>query len=536
MASVAAVARRASPGIQLAAALAFVTALVVLLCRLFEPRWETNDDIAMSMVAHGYGIAASGTPKLIISSVVWGYLVRLIPSIDGIYGYATATMGTLVAVGTAILYGACRIGVGGLTAVALVILVLMRAILFPQFTVNAGLLMVGAVVCAHLYARDADLRALAAGCFLAFCSFLVRELEFLLILAVALPLLPWRTLVGRRAAQLGAAAIVLALAAAAFIDHQAYQGPEWRSFNELNPARAPFTDFGAGERLKQRPDILERHGYSANDVDLVRQWFFVDPRIANPRVLTEMSAELGAIHTGTAGYAQAWLGVQTLWHPRLLPLVFAALALALLRPSWRLAASWTITIAAVVMLGILGRPGILRVYVPVACLLLLAPFLSGTFSGWRRRIATAVVVAAAAINTHAVAVESREAQASDEAIHRDMAAFPADPVVVWGSAFPFEAVYPVIGAPRLPESQKLLGLGVFTLAPFSAVLEEDEAGRGMIARLLEENGVPIVSNDERLGYLEIYCREHHNGQLEELSALRGERIVVRWLRCKVNPA
>ena len=49
---------------------------VFALCLFFEPRWETNDDVAMSMVAHGYGIAAVGMPNLIFSNVVWGYLVQ----------------------------------------------------------------------------------------------------------------------------------------------------------------------------------------------------------------------------------------------------------------------------------------------------------------------------------------------------------------------------------------------------------------------------------------------------------------------------
>lgn len=53
---------------------AFIAAggLVGLICGLFQPAWESNDDVAMSMVAHGCGGAAHGTPTLIFSNVVWG--------------------------------------------------------------------------------------------------------------------------------------------------------------------------------------------------------------------------------------------------------------------------------------------------------------------------------------------------------------------------------------------------------------------------------------------------------------------------------
>ena len=61
--------------------LAIAAAFVFSLCLVFEARWETNDDVAMSMVAHGYGVAAFGSPNLIFSNVLWGYLVRAVPQI-----------------------------------------------------------------------------------------------------------------------------------------------------------------------------------------------------------------------------------------------------------------------------------------------------------------------------------------------------------------------------------------------------------------------------------------------------------------------
>ena len=46
---------------------------VFTLCFFFDPHWETNDDIAMSMVVHGYGIASVGMPNLVFSNIVWGH-------------------------------------------------------------------------------------------------------------------------------------------------------------------------------------------------------------------------------------------------------------------------------------------------------------------------------------------------------------------------------------------------------------------------------------------------------------------------------
>lgn len=95
------------------------------------------------MVAHGYGIAAIGSPNLIFSNVVWGYLVRLIPQIDGVLGYSVVTIGVLVIVGTVLLHALRKLSFGWLVSLSVLILLLARPVLFPQFTINAGLLTLG---------------------------------------------------------------------------------------------------------------------------------------------------------------------------------------------------------------------------------------------------------------------------------------------------------------------------------------------------------------------------------------------------------
>lgn len=275
----------------------FVVALifVVLLSSLFNPIWMTNDDVGMSMIVHGYGAVAVGSPNLTFSNVLWGYLVRLIPEINGVLGYSIATLGILVLVGTTLIYGLLRLGFGYLTTLALITLVLVRPVLFPQFTINAGLLMLCSIICWIVYVRQNNSYALFAGGILAFLSYLVRSHEFVLILIVALPLIPWQHFLRQRASQLTVLVLILAIALATYIDQHSALGSEWQSFNLLNPVRALFTDYGAGRYLAQRPDLLQKYGYSLNDVNLISSWFFVDPNIANPTTLKAMLDELGPL-------------------------------------------------------------------------------------------------------------------------------------------------------------------------------------------------------------------------------------------------
>jgi len=522
-------------GLLLTGALAASVSFVLLLYCFFDPLWETNDDVAMSMVAHGYGISAQGSPHLVFSNVIWGYLVRSLPEINGVLGYSLLTLGVLVIVGTIVIYSFFRLGAGHAGCLAALALILTRPVLFPQFTINAGLLMVGAILCWHLYARRDDLRLLVVGCLLAFCSYLVRSQEFLLVLAVGLPLLPWRTFLTRRSAKIALAVLISAMALSTTIDHLAYNGAEWKAFSGFNRVRVPFTDFGAGKILRQRPDILEKYGYSSNDIDLIENWFFADRRIADPDALGAMLERLGPLPARETAVADAWRGVQTLWHPTLLPLVLAALFLAILYPSWQAAASWVLCIAAVFAVGFLGCPGVLRIYVPLVSLLLVSPFLKGQVSRSCMRLGVGVLVMAAAFNVSDVLSRSRISQSTAEQIRHGLAAFPNYPVVVWGDVFPFESVYPVLGASSSAMSYRLYSLAVFSPAPFSVAFTEQREGRDVIHLLLSEKGVPIVANEKHFSYLETYCREHFRGRIKELSRERHGEVVVAQLRCEAFP-
>jgi hypothetical protein len=517
-------------------ALAISSFFVFVLCFFFAPKWETNDDVAMSMIAHGYGIAVVSSPNILFSNVLWGYLVRVIPEIHGVFGYSIATLSVLVIVGVVVIYGLFRGGVGPVACICALALILVRPVLFPQFTINAGLLLIAALMCWRLYAQQNDRHALVAGCILAFLSYLVRSQEFFLVLFVALPLLPWSALLLYRSAKIAIFVLVFGIAVSAIIDHQAYQGDAWKSYNELNSPRAAFTDYDAGRILRSRLDILERHGYTVNDIDLIDHWFFDDPRIANPQALKAMLTEMGPLETQGNALSNALTSVRTLLSPILLPCVLAAFLLALLRPSWQVAASWGLCIVAVFVVGLLGRPGVFRVYVPLASLLLVAPFLNGHVSGWRYRLIVCILLVAAVINAACVFSESRTFQIASEQARKKLAALSADPPpVVWGATFPYEAVYPVLGASSEAMSYHYYGLGCSTLAPFSVAYAKQKAGQGLTDLLTEERGVQIMATGADLRMLEVYCKERLHGQLKVLSEKVYGKIKVSQCQCEVMP-
>jgi hypothetical protein len=511
-----------------------VAGISVTLCSIFPPRWESNDDIAMSMAAHGYGLAAIGTPNLVFSNVVWGYVVRATPTVLGTVGYSVATLVVLAIVGAAVTLGVGVLSGRVLMGISAGLLIMVRPVLFPQFTLNAGLLAAAAIVCWHLYDRHRNPISLVAGSILTLTGFLVRDLECVLVLAVAAPIVPWRCLLWRRNGRIAMIATIALVGAATFLDQRAYRTPEWDSFNTFNQAREPFTDFGAAEALLQRPEIPARHGYSLNDITLLENWFFVDPAMAKPAELRAMVRELPLAPTRRS-ISNLWAALQAFWHPNLLPLGLVALMLGVLRPSWKIAASWLLCCLAVMAMGYVGRPGILRVYVPLVSLLVIAPIVVDRDAGVRRQLAMICFVAAGALfGILQVTSQSHRVYFGDKAARSGLNGFPQEPVVAWGADLPFEALYPVLGKSPAQDFQ-LYAMVTFTRAPFSVAIAEEKAGRGFVNRLTTQAGLPFIASDWDIMLLKVYCQEHFKATLERLEERQYGVLTLQRYRCVPTP-
>lgn len=522
------------------ALLAFLSSItfIISLCLAFVPRWATNDDVAMSMVAHGYGLAAYGSAHLINSNILWGYLVRAIPTINGVLGYSLATLATLLVLGWATLYFLLRLGVGYLTSLLAVALLIALPTLIPQFTVNAGLLTVAAVVGWQVHARFGGMGSLLTACLLAFFGYLVRSLEFLLILGVALPLLPWRALRERRQMQIAFLLLGVAISSAAAFDRWSYGGSEWQDFQELSPARAPlasFLNFGAGKYLKQHPEILARHGYTSNDIDLVVNYFSVDPQISNPKSLNEMLAELGPLPLQDGSVQSGFAAIKALSGPVLLPFLLPALVLLVSMPRRSVALAWMLCLAAIFITGVIGRPGIVRVYVPVVCLLLVAPLMLGKIRhGALQWMATLTLLIACVGNAYMLIPDALIAKKLMQQVQNDIRGLPAEPVVIWADSFPLQFAFPVLANELNLRKIRFYGLDSFTHAPYSVASTEHSAGRGMIEHLQTTTGIPIIASAKKLEMLRIYCREHLNRQLRGFITYQTSWLTIQQVRCEAS--
>ncbi|NOU00421.1 MAG: hypothetical protein HOO95_02435 [Gallionella sp.] len=519
-----------------------VATFIASLYLTFEPRFETNDDVMMSMIAHGYGIAAYGSPQLVYSNVLWGYLIRSIPSINGILGYSIATILVLLVIGWVMLFILLRLGKGYLLSLLLTTLVIAYPALFPQFTMNAGLLTVTAILGWQLFAKFGRKRDLGVACLLAFFGYLIRDSEFFLVMCVASPLLPWTILRKQRQMQIAFLLLGTAIVMSAVFDHWSYQKPEWQQFKEFNTVRIPFTDYGAGEHIKRHPEITSRQGFSTNDIDLLSNWFFIDPKIANPIALSAMLKELGPLPIQEGSIQSGLKSIELLNTPALVSLLVLALFLFMLLPRRQTTFVWGLCLLAFFTMGILGRPGISRVYFPLISLLLIIPIYLGSYTSKIRQYIILLVFIAWAVNAYLITPLAFWNKQWAQQVQKDTYNLSKEPTVIWGGGkfgtnigFPYVFVFPVLSKTINIPIFELYGLNPFTLAPFSMVNTQQKINHSIIENLQTTTGIRMIGSPDKIEMLRIYCNQHLNAQLYDMTESKSRSFLIHRVRCEKWP-
>ena len=459
-----------------------------LLCAFLPPRWETNDDVAMSMIAHGYGAVAYSSPQLVFSNVLWGKFVQTIPALFGVPGYSIATLGALIVASVAVMHALLLVNATKIVATAAVGLVLARATVFPQFTIISGLLAVAGIALLMVYQRHSEHKALIGGfACLFFLAFLIRWMEAVFVILVALPLLDYGLVKRLRSVQISIVSILVACVAAQWIDNTAYMQDEWLQFNEFNALRVLITDYGVTTSLASKPEALIASNLTPNDLQLLSRFFFLDPQIADPAILRTVLQELPHTIDPVIAAKNGLSALSVLGSVELLPLFIAATALLALHPSRSLLLSWFIFIAVIVFFGALGRGGVTRIYYAPLTLLIIAPILNGTPSILPQALRTIALTVAFLATTSIVVSESVDARRQMEIVKKSLDDLPEAPIIAWGGSFPYQLAYPVLSTPR---QLKLYALGTFTLAPYSTVAAERRHGQALLDRL--KSGEPML--------------------------------------------
>lgn len=537
---------------------------------LSYPQYQTNDDAAMNMMAAGFGLTDTPSPYLLFTHVGLGLVLRALylasPGVPwyGLYLYALQFL-AFVLLGFALL----RLGptLGG-TLLWLTWLAVFGAITLvsPQFThVSAFLAGAGVLAClslVHTPPRSAAGRLVLASAGVAglVLAGLVRIHAYWLALAVLLPLMlgEFARPARRGARTIGVALLVGAMLASSLLvwaERRYYAAsPGWERFFEYNAVRAEFIDRA---RVSYSPDRLTDFravGWTDVDLEMLRSWFYVDANVYSLEHLRFLASRSptgfgAALRRARLADPGSFLREPFLaWYGSVLAL-FLAVALGRSRAGrsawWRPVAQVVWVVVVLAGLGLIERMPPFRVWLSALALAALGVLweamrrddqdgASPARSGASLASTIAIVVGLGLVLQQGlhVAALSRRHQGAQAALARDLAELGPRPdrlYVVWGAAFPFEALVPVAAPP--PDALrwlKLLGLGVGSHEP----LVRERLRRFGISDLYQDlyrrDDVFLVAPrvTHHLDLLARYIRQHYGVAVTATVAFDGRTFAV----------
>ena len=481
-----------------------------------EPFWETNDDVAMAMIILGYGISAAPDPGTVFQNILYARLVQALPEWLGLQKYGVASYALLLAAGLSCGVALHRAGAPAVLAAAAIFAVFAPTLVYPQFTLLAGLLAVAGLLVLVAPGAHLSIAECVLGCLLLILGALVRLDEVLLVGAVVAPYVVVAAGGGRvrRFAALAFAAVIIS--AAAFVNRAHYAGDEWRDFHAVNKHRVWFTDYGYARYFMRYPLDAVIAGFTFNDLRLLHSFFFADPRVFSPQRFDRATRYMNPLLWMLSNLSPAGELTRPFTHPHSLALL-ALLALL----AWRLRGRqlyWAIGLVGIAMLlaGLVGRAGLTRILIPpIAGIVLLS------LAGWRTawvppRWLQGSAVAIAVALAIALGIQNADDRTEARKLRAVFCALPADRLyIVWGHTVPFERVYAPFGHLAMQCPLQFYGVGVYSYAPFALERLRRATDSGdLVAALLQGRELDFLAQGAVVEQgLEIYLRQHYGAKV-----------------------
>lgn len=537
------------------ATVAIVALLPVAALALFTPFYQTNDDIAMRLLAEGNFVPGDEPlPFLMFINVILGKVMALayqlttaVPWYDLILG------GSMLVAGAALV--SVWIGSGKLHEIVWAAL-LAAFFLLPNF-VSVQFSLAGMGCAAAGVALIATGRP-RLGVALFFLGSLIRFEGAVLIAiegaALALPLLVTRgrdaeDRVPRRKA-IVAAALAMLLAAGAFVVNQtAYRRSSgWQDFYEYNLLRSRLNEYITPERLTGDaiPRLTKEVGWTNNDFALFRDWFFTDPQLFSlEKVRKAERLFYGAANQPT----EDWRKVRTerakemakgfFLETRWAFLLMGALVLAYgLRPKLLLyLAALTFTLAALIVgisLSLKAPPQ--RIFWPM--LIMAATMLVLAARRWGRPMPHVAMLVAMLLGVYAITLalpplrkESEARRLAAEAVHADVDALRrtgATFFVLHANAFPYEDFWQPMHTEKA--AFDFVGLGASARTPPVQGFLARSGRSDLPWSLCNDPSMLIIAAERIPPMLVTFVREHRGVNVQFTKTFEGKEITA-W-RCQ----
>lgn len=259
-----------------------------MLVFLYTPYWQTNDDPIFSMLINGYGLASEPATQILNCNFIWAKIIRVIPNFLDIQNYTWALYIFSFLAMIAIWNSVIHYPGNSLIKLLIIINMLFYNFLNPQYTVTASYCAIASVIIFMEYFHHNKFTYIIIAFFFAFFSFIIREISFASIILIGIFLYPWRLILNNKTVIAFLAIFLAVICAVYFIDMQGKSSSDWQYINIWQKNRQSLSDDYQADVYLQQPALLNKLGYTENDLQLLKAHFSIDSNLRNPDRLSEL--------------------------------------------------------------------------------------------------------------------------------------------------------------------------------------------------------------------------------------------------------
>ncbi len=262
------------------------TLLFALIFTFFTPHFPTNDDVAMLLKVSGLlnGVVDS---ELIFSSSIIGKFLTLLYSSFNWYWYESYMVFALFVSYTALLELLINSGINRVFSIILFVIffILVGAftIIILQFTIVAMIVSVIGIVLIQQYEKTGKLTQLVSGIILAFLGSLIRIESFYFAFFISMSIYCVRIITKDATFVKTVKSKSLWISVFVFLTSSTISKIETNNsdIRELAGLGQNIMEYSILKNIseKEKTNILNTAGWSANDYNMMRNWFFVDTMV-----------------------------------------------------------------------------------------------------------------------------------------------------------------------------------------------------------------------------------------------------------------
>ena len=241
----------------------------ILLCVFFQPIWYRNDDLVIAFLSKGLGYSDNPIYTTYDTSIILNYLYSIIPNIFNILSYSIVQYALIFISINIILQKIIINSAKKIVTMTLFTMITLPTLLYPTFTLTAAWVTIASLMICRQAIKERHNWKLVFGTLFLIISSLIRdEVTLVIFLIFLISLYINKEQIEFSRTQIGIIIVTLiAVFITQYINRNAYSSEQFQfGQNFTKNVTYPINDYGADILLENNPQIINKYGYSINDI------------------------------------------------------------------------------------------------------------------------------------------------------------------------------------------------------------------------------------------------------------------------------